>query len=157
MKKLLCAVFTTLMLTGCGSSSQTKITTCTLKDDTNGVKADFKVTLENDGKTITKQTQSSVITVSDDATFQAIATSLKSMNFTEKSKEMKGVSYKLVEDKDKKTISEDVTIDITKVSGKDYSIMTNGQVNVTTEKIKVVLDDTVEKFEAQGLICKVDK
>lgn len=153
MKKLLSIALTALVLAGCGGgSSEKKQTVCTLTSEKSGFKTEVKTTLEHTGATVDKQTQNAVITVGDETSAKSVYEQLKKVGFEEKTKDMTGVEYKLAQDKT--TVTEDVIIDVTKISGKDYSVLTNNQVESTAGSIKIDFEKTVSGFESQGYTCK---
>ncbi|MEG0576388.1 MAG: hypothetical protein RR500_00840 [Bacilli bacterium] len=155
MKKILIIVLFLLVLEGCGE--KTKLTTCNGNSKINGINTEIKIDLQNDGNYIKKEIQESTITAETNENFEMISEKIENLNLKEKVKNMEGVSYELLTNINDKRLEENIIVDFAKISGEDYFIMTNGQVKATGEKIKLLLDETVQGFEKAGLVCNIKK
>lgn len=154
MKKLIVALCALVVLGGCASGSkEVKTASCTSKIDQNGIVLDMKIDFDYEGEKIVKQVQKGVISTEDDSIYQQMKAMMEAQGYADKSKDMDGVAYELKNDDAKKTITENLSIDLTKISGKDYKILTNGEAETGDGKFIMDLNKTIDGFKDQGYTC----
>lgn len=154
MKKIICLVLMVFVLAGCVGPKDLNVDTFVMNYEENGIKMEGVVDLEHDGKYVVKQSQKFTMIASTDEIFEVLSTEMKKGGFEEITVGMEGVEYKLSEDKASKTITENIIIDITSISGEDYKTMTNGQAESSGDKVKVLLKPTISNLVAEGFTLK---
>lgn len=151
MKKVLCVAMAALVLGGCGDKAKTM--TCKITKEESGVTMDINMKLEYKGKVVLKQIQTGTVKTDNDSALGILYTSMESLGYADKADGMKGVTYSLEKNDDKKEIVEKMTMDLEKISAKDYNTMTNNASHAS-DNFKVGIKETREGLETQGFTCE---
>ncbi|MXQ72526.1 DUF1307 domain-containing protein [Clostridiaceae bacterium DONG20-135] len=152
MKKLLCLAMAALVLGGCGGD-KTKTMTCKLSKEQSGITTEIDMKLEYKGEVVTKQIQTGTVKTDNESALDILFSSMESLGYADKADGMKGVTYSLKKYDDKKEIVEKMTMDLEKISAKDYNTMTNNA-SQASDNFKVGLEKTRDGLEAQGFTCE---
>ncbi len=148
LKKAMTIACLSTLLVGCAGGEE-KVMTCTQKQSLGTATMEMEMEFTYTGDTAKSQHQESVITATSDSAFESLVDTFADMDFESKIEDMDGATYELNVDEDALEITEILDVDFAKISGEDYSIVTNGQSNAT----KISIKKTKESLEDQGMTC----
>lgn len=152
-----------LLLSGCGSAGPKKLVQleCSLKDgdETQGmmeVKGIFKY--DKDTDLIQTQKQTSIIVAPDKETYDLLVQTFKDADQRNGYSKIKGMKYLLDFDEDSLAIKEDMDIVMENITGDDYYIISNQEVDTQGQStVKLSASQTREGLEQSGFACEISE
>lgn len=152
MKKLLCIAAALFCLTACGGSDEEKKVDCTMNRASTGYKTEGSINFTYAGDLVKSQNQSSVMTFDSKEIYDEMVPYVKTRSLETKTKGMEGVTYEIKYDEKTFTITEDLKIDITKVSAADYAKL-SGMSESSLKGMKISMEKTRQNVVKQGYSC----
>lgn len=165
MKKMVCVSGTVfLLLSGCSSQKPTQLSTMTCnwpqeKTLLTGT-GDLSMTFEYDKAKdlIKKQKQVLKFTLPDKESYDVAIQSLKDTDEVMGYSKIDGVKYAIEEDEEQLSIQESFDIDLENISGDDYYIISNGDIETKgSDTVLLSAIDTKTAMEKKGFACTVNE
>lgn len=116
------------------------------------VSSDFEYNKDKD--IILSQKQHTLITVSDQNTYDQMVQTFQASQQANGYKDIKGVSYSFEINDENLSIDETIDIDFNTISSDDYHVMANGQTDVKGTSSPIIsARKTKENLESMGFVC----